>query len=99
MLHTFPHECRVFVNGQGPSARYAHTLALVANRFIVAMGGNDGRNTLSDAWSLDTSEKPYQWRKVSAHGSNPPARYAPSLNFKLSFVLVIPAHSVALPLH
>lgn len=70
----FADVCRVFVNGQGPSARYAHTLALVANRFIVAMGGNDGRNTLSDAWSLDTSEKPYQWRKVSAHGINPPAR-------------------------
>ena len=66
--------CRVFVTGQGPSARYAHTLALVANRFIVAMGGNDGRNTLADAWSLDTSEKPYQWRKVSAQGINPPAR-------------------------
>ena len=66
--------CSVFVTGQGPSARYAHTLALVANRFIVAMGGNDGRNTLADAWSLDTSEKPYQWRKVSAQGINPPAR-------------------------
>lgn len=68
--------CRVFVNGQGPSARYAHTLALVANRFIVAMGGNDGRNTLADAWALDTSEKPYQWRKVTATGLMPPARYA-----------------------
>jgi len=64
----------VFVNGQGPSARYAHTLALVANRFIVAMGGNDGRNTLQDAWALDTSEKPYQWRKVTATGLFPPAR-------------------------
>lgn len=68
------HARRVFVNGQGPSARYAHTLALVANRFIVAMGGNDGRNTLQDAWALDTSEKPYQWRKVTATGLFPPAR-------------------------
>ena len=74
----------MFVNGQGPSARYAHTLALVANRFIVAMGGNDGRNTLADAWSLDTSEKPYQWRKVSAQGINPPARYVTSLSMALS---------------
>lgn len=84
----------MFVNGQGPSARYAHTLALVANRFIVAMGGNDGRNTLSDAWSLDTSEKPYQWRKVSAHGSNPPARYA-AVSFVCSADELIAECSVA----
>eukprot|EP01025_Chloroclados_australasicus_P064720 TRINITY_DN867_c2_g1_i10.p1 TRINITY_DN867_c2_g1~~TRINITY_DN867_c2_g1_i10.p1 ORF type:complete len:220 (-),score=39.89 TRINITY_DN867_c2_g1_i10:50-709(-) len=52
---------RVFVQGPGPSARYAHTLALVANRFLVALGGNDGKATLADSWALDTSEKPYQW--------------------------------------
>lgn len=46
--------------GPGPSARYAHTLALVANRFLVAVGGNDGKQTLADSWALDTSEKPYQ---------------------------------------
>lgn len=45
------------VQGVGPSARYAHTLSLVANRFLVAMGGNDGKSTLGDAWALDTSEK------------------------------------------
>ena len=55
--------------GTGPSARYAHTLALVANRFLVAMGGNDGKATLSDAWALDTSEKPYQWKKISDTGA------------------------------
>ena len=57
------------VAGAGPSARYAHTLALVANRFLVAMGGNDGKATLSDAWALDTSEKPYQWKKISDTGA------------------------------
>ena len=57
------------VAGTGPSARYAHTLALVANRFLVAMGGNDGKATLSDAWALDTSEKPYQWKKISDTGA------------------------------
>lgn len=60
---------RVVVAGTGPSARYAHTLALVANRFLVAMGGNDGKATLSDAWALDTSEKPYQWKKISDTGA------------------------------
>ena len=65
---------RVMVAGAGPSARYAHTLALVANRFLVAMGGNDGKATLSDAWALDTSEKPYQWKKISDAGDMPSAR-------------------------
>ena len=55
---------RVIVSGPGPSARYAHTLSLVANRFLVAAGGNDGRQTLADAWALDTSDKPYQWRRI-----------------------------------
>lgn len=63
--------CRVLVSGAGPSARYAHTLSLVANRFLVAMGGNDGKSTLGDAWALDTSEKPYQWRKITDAGDMP----------------------------
>ena len=68
------HWCRVMVQGPGPSARYAHTLALVANRFLVAMGGNDGKQTLSDAWALDTSDKPYQWRKITDAGETPSPR-------------------------
>lgn len=68
---------RVLVQGPGPSARYAHTLSLVANRFLVAMGGNDGKSTLGDAWALDTSEKPYQWRKITDAGDMPtPRMYA-----------------------
>jgi len=58
------------------SARYAHTLSLVANRFLVAMGGNDGKATLGDAWALDTSEKPYQWRKITEAGDMPCPRCA-----------------------
>jgi protein phosphatase len=64
----------VLVQGPGPSARYAHTLSLVANRFLVAMGGNDGKSTLGDAWALDTSEKPYQWRKITDAGEMPSPR-------------------------
>jgi protein phosphatase len=63
---------RVIVQGAGPSARYAHTLALVANRFLVVSGGNDGKQTLGDSWALDTSEKPYQWRKVQGDNSIEP---------------------------
>ncbi|KAK9868860.1 hypothetical protein WJX84_000767 [Apatococcus fuscideae] len=65
---------RVMVQGPGPSARYAHILALVANRYLVAMGGNDGKQTLGDAWALDTSDKPYQWRKIQDAGEMPSAR-------------------------
>ena len=56
---------RVVVQGSSPGPRYAHTLTLVVNRFLVIMGGNDGKSTLSDCWALDTSEKPYQWQKIS----------------------------------
>lgn len=63
------------MTGQGPSARYAHALALVANRFLVAMGGNDGKDTLSDTWALDTSDKPYKWQKIENAGNPPVARY------------------------
>lgn len=65
---------RVMVQGPGPSARYAHALSLVANRFLVAIGGNDGKQTLNDAWALDTSEKPYQWQKITDCDIEPPAR-------------------------
>eukprot|EP00798_Chlamydomonas_sp_ICE-L_P004851 gene4851-34610_t len=68
---------RVLVQGDGPGARYAHILSLVANRFLVAMGGNDGKATLGDAWALDTSEKPYQWRVITDAGDMPsPRMYA-----------------------
>ena len=40
------------------------------------MGGNDGKSTLGDAWALDTSEKPYQWRKITDAGDMPCPRCA-----------------------
>ena len=62
------------VAGPGPSARYAHALSLVATRFLVAVGGNDGKQTLNDSWSLDTSEKPYRWQRIQDSGDVPPMR-------------------------
>ncbi|WPT14103.1 Serine/threonine-protein phosphatase BSL1-like protein [Picochlorum sp. SENEW3] len=64
---------RVIVQGGGPTARYAHSLALVGNRFLVVSGGNDGKQTLGDSWALDTSEKPYQWRKIVPENGNEPS--------------------------
>lgn len=65
---------RVLVQGMGPTARYAHVLSLVGNKFLVASGGNDGKQTLGDSWALDTSEKPYQWRKITDTSLEPCAR-------------------------
>lgn len=80
------------MQGPGPSARYAHTLALVANRFLVAMGGNDGKQTLSDAWALDTSDKPYQWRKITDAGETPSPRWLPELAVPLCIQIAESPH-------
>lgn len=34
--------CRVVVQGPGPGPRYGHVMALVGQRFLLAIGGNDG---------------------------------------------------------
>lgn len=65
---------RVVVPGPGPAARYAHVLALLGQRFLIVIGGNDGRNTLDDIWALDTATKPYAWLRVRAQGPLPAAR-------------------------
>ena len=62
---------RVVVPGQGPGARYAHCASLVAQRFLLVLGGNDGQRALGDVWALDTSQKPYRWMRVD-HGPRPP---------------------------
>ncbi|KAK3245263.1 Serine/threonine-protein phosphatase bsl2 [Cymbomonas tetramitiformis] len=65
---------RVVVPNQGPGPRYAHVLALVAQRYLVALGGNDGRVSLEDVWSLDTASKPYVWQQIFPEGEKPSAR-------------------------
>ena len=85
---------RVLVQGPGPSARYAHTLALVANRFLVALGGNDGKQTLSDTWALDTSDKPYQWKRITDAGDTPSPRcVTPRLHERAAPCEQLPADS------
>jgi len=65
---------RVVVPNQGPGPRYAHVLALVAQRYLVTVGGNDGRQALEDVWALDTAAKPYQWQHIMPEGEAPVAR-------------------------
>jgi hypothetical protein len=37
---------RVVVQGPGPGPRYGHVMALVGQRFLLTIGGNDGRQLL-----------------------------------------------------
>ncbi|KAG4185867.1 hypothetical protein ERO13_A08G007100v2 [Gossypium hirsutum] len=63
---------RVVVQGPGPGPRYGHVMALVGQRFLMAIGGNDGKRPLADVWALDTAAKPYEWRKLEPEGEGPP---------------------------
>ncbi|XP_065033040.1 serine/threonine-protein phosphatase BSL3-like isoform X1 [Musa acuminata AAA Group] len=63
---------RVVVQGPGPGPRYGHVMALVGQRFLLAIGGNDGKRPLADVWALDTAAKPYEWRKLEPEGEGPP---------------------------
>uniref|UniRef100_A0A0D9WCP8 Serine/threonine-protein phosphatase n=1 Tax=Leersia perrieri TaxID=77586 RepID=A0A0D9WCP8_9ORYZ len=65
---------RVVVQGAGPGPRYGHCMDLVAQRYLVTVSGNDGKRVLSDAWALDTAQKPYRWQKLSPDGDRPSAR-------------------------
>ncbi|GJM94573.1 hypothetical protein PR202_ga11230 [Eleusine coracana subsp. coracana] len=65
---------RVVVQGQGPGPRYGHCMDLVAQRYLVTVSGNDGKRVLSDAWALDTAQKPYRWQKLNPEGDRPSAR-------------------------
>nr|XP_029118049.1 serine/threonine-protein phosphatase BSL1 homolog isoform X2 [Elaeis guineensis] len=65
---------RVVVQGPGPGPRYGHAMDLVAQRYLVTVSGNDGKRVLSDAWALDTAQKPYRWQKLNPEGNRPSAR-------------------------
>ncbi|KAM0869138.1 hypothetical protein ACQ4PT_040867 [Festuca glaucescens] len=63
---------RVVVQGPGPGPRYGHVMALVGQRFLLTIGGNDGKRPLADVLALDTAAKPYEWRKLEPEGEGPP---------------------------
>lgn len=64
---------RVVVQGPGPGPRYGHVMAFVGQRFLLSIGGNDGKRPLVDVWVLDTSAKrPYEWQKLEPEGNGPP---------------------------
>ncbi|KAF8387947.1 hypothetical protein HHK36_026612 [Tetracentron sinense] len=65
---------RVVVQGEGPGPCYGHVMDLVAQRYLVIVSGYDGRRVMSDAWALDTAQKPYRWQKLNPEGDRPSAR-------------------------
>ncbi|KAH0938901.1 hypothetical protein HID58_006362 [Brassica napus] len=65
---------RVVVQGEGPGPRYGHVMDLVSQRYLVTVTGNDGKRALSDAWALDTAQKPYAWQRLNPDGDRPSAR-------------------------
>ncbi|KAL8232829.1 hypothetical protein R6Q57_002607 [Mikania cordata] len=65
---------RLVVQGDGPGPRYGHVMDLVAQRYLVTVSGNDGKKVLSDAWALDTAQKPYAWQRLNPEGDKPSAR-------------------------
>ncbi|KAG4382670.1 hypothetical protein GLYMA_14G135001v4 [Glycine max] len=62
----------VSVQGPGPRPCYGHVMALVGQRYLMAIGGNDGKRPLADVWALDTAAKPYEWHKLEPEGEGPP---------------------------
>ncbi|KAL6327496.1 hypothetical protein AAG906_021571 [Vitis piasezkii] len=86
---------KVAVQGSGPGPRYGHVMALVGQRFLMAIGGNDGKRPLADVWALDTSAKPYKWLKLEPEGEGPPPCMLVSyLIFFRSISLVMCRHFV-----
>ncbi|KAK6929035.1 Calcineurin-like phosphoesterase domain, ApaH type [Dillenia turbinata] len=70
---------RVVTKGLGPGSRYGHVMSLVGQRFLLAVGGNDGKQQSADVWALDTTVKPYKWQKLEPEGEGPPPfKYATS---------------------
>ncbi|XP_052211551.1 serine/threonine-protein phosphatase BSL1 isoform X2 [Diospyros lotus] len=65
---------KIVVQEQGPGPRYGHVAGLVAQRYLVTVCGNDGKRVLSDAWVLDTAQKPYVWQRLNPEGDRPSAR-------------------------
>ncbi|KAJ3669648.1 hypothetical protein LUZ60_011598 [Juncus effusus] len=80
---------RVVVQGPGPGPRYGHAMDLVAQRYLVTVSGNDGKRVLSDAWVLDTAQKPYRWQKLNPEGDRPLGRMYASASARSDGMLLL----------
>ncbi|KAK4793055.1 hypothetical protein SAY86_023490 [Trapa natans] len=73
LSHPRPQWHKVSVHGPGPGPRYGHAMALVGQRYLISIGGNDGKRPLADVWALDTAAKPYEWNRLEPEGEGPPS--------------------------
>ncbi|KAE8009630.1 hypothetical protein FH972_006058 [Carpinus fangiana] len=72
----------VFQGGIGPAGHSTDDLYVLDmsndkfkwHRYLVTVSGNDGKRVLSDAWALDTAQKPYVWQRLNPEGDRPSAR-------------------------
>ncbi|KAH7282378.1 hypothetical protein KP509_35G027800 [Ceratopteris richardii] len=64
---------RLVVQGLSPGPRYGHVMELIQQRYLIVVGGNNGKKYLSDTWSLDTATKPYEWRRLEPEGDTIPS--------------------------
>ncbi|KAK9055802.1 hypothetical protein SSX86_026887 [Deinandra increscens subsp. villosa] len=65
--------CRMRPAGEAPSPRAAHAAAAVGTMVVFQLFSL-GKKVLSDAWALDTAQKPYAWLKLNTEGDKPSAR-------------------------
>lgn len=49
-------------------------LSYVKNHVKLMFRSFSGKRVLSDAWALDTAQKPYVWQRLSPEGDRPSAR-------------------------
>ncbi|KAK1355840.1 hypothetical protein POM88_049096 [Heracleum sosnowskyi] len=70
--------------GAAMTVSSVHVMDLVAQRYLVTVSGNNGKRVLSDAWALDTAQKPYAWQKLTPDGDRPSARIVDEDGFAAS---------------
>lgn len=47
---------------------------LIILKYFLHLCMEPGKRALSDAWSLDTAQKPYVWQRLNPDGDRPSAR-------------------------
>lgn len=69
----YAHWMIVPTTGVTPGCRYGHSLVYF-KPYIILFGGNNGVETLGDAWLLNIDSSPFAWMRLSTDGDTPPAR-------------------------
>lgn len=56
------------------TAMRMYVVSYIKNRVTVTFFSLLGKRVLSDAWALDTAQKPYVWQRLNPEGDRPSAR-------------------------